>query len=752
MARRGIDLGGDDWRFGSVSLKPLEALTDDRDEVEEWLPATVPGNVRADLLALGRIEDPFYGTNNERSQWVDGRDWWYARPLNIELREGERALLCFDGIDYISAVYLDHTELGSHEGMFSQQIYEVTGLPGAEGSQLAVRICGSDSLPRRTLSWWEKLWSPLATALQRGEDAFPDRTATLKCQMSFGWDFAPRIRTMGVWDEVSLILCRSVFVSDVFINARPERGAAVVSVKATLDSDRAQEVVAQIEIAEGGRPDQKVGRWEFRLALDQGKQVRDVEFTLARPRLWQPWDRGESHLYDLRLRVRRGEQTLDSVKESFGVRSVEMVPNPETPAGHEAWTLVLNGARQFIRGANWVPPDALPGRVSSGDYAQLVDMAKKAGINLLRVWGGGLREKRAFYDLCDREGIMVWQEFPLACLMLGHLPRQRTFLHLLRQEATSIVRQLRNHPSLIMWCGGNEFSYRRNQEVVDTLGATVAEENGNRPFRKSSPGRGARHNWLVWHGKAPLRDYRKDQAQFASEFGLQSVPDVSSLSRFLPQADLYPPGEGWRYHCAQLEKLERYVRPFYPDSLEQWIQASQKVQAYGLQIAIEHFRRRKYRTSGTIVWQLNDPWPNISWSLIDHYRVPKLAYVKLRALYNPVLISLEYPLRRYKAGDLFRARIWAINDLVTSYDDCRLDLTLDDNSVFSSLVSLPADSCRPIGWVERRLAGRPDALIVTLRHGEDLISRNQYDLTYHDPQEARFLDTLCTRLSQWAVE
>jgi len=138
--RRTIDLGGADWRFGCVSPKPLDSRLDDQAEVDEWLPATVPGNVRSDLLALGRMEDPFYGTNNEDSQWVDAFDWWYTRPLQVRLREGERAFLIFDGIDYISAVYLDQIELGRHEGMFSRQVYEITGLTKAEGSEVAVRI------------------------------------------------------------------------------------------------------------------------------------------------------------------------------------------------------------------------------------------------------------------------------------------------------------------------------------------------------------------------------------------------------------------------------------------------------------------------------------------------------------------------------------------------------------------------------------------------------------------------------------
>ena len=725
---------------------------DDRADVDEWLPATVPGNVRSDLLALGRMEDPFYGTNNEDSQWVDAFDWWYTRPLQVRLREGERAFLIFDGIDYISAVYLDQIELGRHEGMFSRQVYEITGLTKAEGSEVAVRIWGSDSLPHPRLSWQERLWSPVATALQRGQEALPPRSATLKCQMGFGWDFAPRTRTMGLWDGVSLVVTRSVFVREVFIKTHLDHRAAQVTLLATLDSDRAQEVDAEVLITNKPSSEPSERQWRYDLTLEQGQQTREVEFALPEPHLWQPWDRGEPHLYDLQLRILRGEQPLDSVRESFGVRSVEMARNPETPVGREDWTVVLNEAREFIRGANWVPLDSLPGRSRHTDYQALITMAKEAGINLLRVWAGGLREKKAFYDLCDREGIMVWQDFPLACLPLGHFPRRRAFHHLLAQEARSIVRQLRNHPSLILWCGGNEFSYKRNRRLVGTLEAIVEQEDGTRPFRKSSPGRGDRHNWVVWHAKAPARDYREDRSQFVSEFGLQSLPDVSSLSRFLPRKDLHPPSEGWRYHSAQVEKLERYLAPHSPRTLAEWVDASQKGQAFGLQVAIEHFRRRKYRTSGTIFWQFNDPWPAISWSVIDHYRRPKRAYVKLKTLYNPVLISLEYALQEYHPGDLFQADIWVINDLLTPHRDCLLEINLDDRRLYSRTVSLPADSSQKVGSVEHRLGPHKGHLTVTLHRQRQLISSNEYDLLYHDPHDARWIDVLYSKLGQWAME
>ncbi len=752
MARRTIDLGGTHWRFGCVPSRPLESLSDDRHLVGEWLPVTVPGNVRTDLLTLGRIDDPFCSAQNDESRWIDGLDWWYARPLEANLGRGERAFLRFEGIDYISAVYLDGRELGRHEGMFSHQIYEITDLVGPGRSEVAVRIWGSDALPRRRLSWWERLWSPLGTALQGGQEAFPHRSATLKCQMSFGWDFAPLLRTMGLWDDVALITTGSVFIRDIFVRAHLEDERAEVTVRADIDSDATRDVTAVVRVCPRNLERVETQRWEFELVLGKGQQAPEMRFTMLAPRLWQPWDRGEPCLYDLELRFVQEGRVLDSVSETFGVRSVDMAPNPETPRGGEEWTLVINGSSEFIRGANWVPLNALPGRLRRPDYEKLVAMAREAGINLLRVWGGGLREKRAFYDLCDEQGMMVWQEFPLACLLMGHLPRSTGFRGLLHQEGTAIVRQLRNHPSLVLWCGGNEISYRRNRGLLDLLQEQVQAEDGTRPFRKTSPGRGDSHNWLVWHGKAPLTEYHNDTSPFVSEFGLQSVPDVSSLSRFLRGDELFPPQQAWRYHCAQLEKLQRYVRPLSPHSLEELVDASQKVQALGLQLAIEHFRRRKYRTSGCLIWQLDDPWPAISWSLIDYYRQPKLAWRRLKSLYNPVLVSLEYPVREYRAGDDFQACVWCINDLLKPCPESRLEVRLDGRAVYSQAVSLPPDSCRLVGRMDLVFDEDPSLLAVTLREGERLVSGNEYDLTYHDPGHAGLLHLLGSRIVQWLRE
>jgi len=768
-----LNLGGNDWQLGQVPRQPFAAVND-LAAVQEWLPATVPGHVHLDLLALGRIADPFYGLHNQASQWVDECDWWYRRSFTLHLAPGERAFLVLNGVDYLSAVYLNGQLLGTHEGMFSRQVYEVTRLVPHTGlCELAVRLWGAEALPRRRLSLGERLWGAIARRLQRGIEAFPDRTATLKCQMSFGWDFAPRLRSAGIWDDVALLVSGPVCIADAWVRGQLPEGeaqAVPVTVSLTLDADRARTVQAVLTISGENCDPGPPLRLEQALTLAPGRQTADLAFTLERPLLWQPWDRGQPNLYRLEVVLQEADQPpleLHRLTTTFGLRHVTMARNPDTPSANADWTFVINGQREFVRGANWVPPDALPGRLTAGDYAALLRLAKEAHINLLRVWGGGLREKAAFYDLCDREGLLVWQEFPFACLNLGYFPGDAAFCQLAYQEAASIVRQLRHHPSVALWCGGNEFSPTRNRGVVAALRQAVADNDGTRPFREASPVRGDRHNWRVWHARAPLAEYRRDLSQFASEFGLQAAPDVASLRRFLPAEHLWPPGEGWVYHNAELAKLWRYARAFYPyapplvgegpgersarsaGNLEAFVAATQQAQALGLQVAIEHYRRRKYRCSGVIFWQLNEPWPAICWSVLDYYRRPKLAYHRLQELYSPILVSVDYPLMEHEPGGEFRGTVWVVNDTLQRCADCLVRLFLDDELVFTRQVTLEPDAVTLAGEVTCRLPRTgPWALRAELWQAKRLLSTNHYDLHYHDPQGLAWFADLYSRLGE----
>lgn len=464
MSRRILDLSTLPWQFGRAERQPLGSQpVDDRASVAEWLPARVPGDVRADLIAAGRIPPVETPEGIAAGAWVDDHDWWYRAALPGVLAEDEIAVLEAEGIDFYSAIWLDGQRLATHAGMFSRQSIVLSPLLNAPGEHcLAIRVWGGGVLPRLPNPSWRRAARWLVGKVSPGTEYFPDRMATPKAQFSFGWDFAPRLLSTGIWDDIRLVVTRGAYIEDLWVQAEPvvERGgdeerrrrgdeemvSARFVVRLCVQRWQAGPLRAEVIIAaEGFSAPAKRETRDFNLGLN---------LDLPSTRLWWPWDQGEPYLYRVTVRLLDEAGLLDEAEQVVGVRSVARAAFPD--GGN--WRWLINGRPVFLRGANWVPADVLPGRVTEADYARLLGMARDAGINFLRVWGGGVREKRAFWDNCDRLGIMAWQEFPLACAFLDHYPRDRAYLDALAAEARGIVRGLRNHPSLIAWCGGNEIN------------------------------------------------------------------------------------------------------------------------------------------------------------------------------------------------------------------------------------------------------------------------------------------------------
>jgi beta-mannosidase len=748
MPQRVADLDGDAWRLGQAppDANPAHAVWGEIERAAEWLPAVVPGNVRADLVRAGHLPDVAYGRQAEASSWVDERNWWFIRDFFLPRGTGERIHLVFRGVDYLCDTFLNGQHLGRHEGMFSPQIYDVTDLLHDE-NRLAVRIVGSKWLPRDRSSLWQRLLNRLESRATGLSPRFPDRRDVLKCQMGFGWDFAPPLPTMGIWDSVSLVVTGDAFIRHVA--TRPWASAQGNSLTGSMEIDARRALRARLRwTLTGATFDSEILEAEQLVDLHAGCGRHTVELEVPRPRLWWPWDQGRPDLYRLAVEVWDGDRLLDRHVQLVGLREVAF----------EGWTLHVNDRPVYCRGANWVPADLFPGRVRGTDYRALLGLARQANMNTLRVWGGGLREKACFYDLCDRLGILVWQEFPFACAFLASFPRTVDYLRLVEAESRAIVRDLQNHPCVALWCGGNEFSPRRNAPLVATLGGVVQEEDPGRPFLAASPSDGDRHNWQVWHHFEPPSAYRRDGAFFASEFGLQASPDVGALSRFVPPDELWPAGPSWAFHGAGIEKLRRYAQPFADGggpSLEAFVRASQRAQSHGLQIAIEHYRRRKGQgCGGALLWQLNEPWPGISWAIIDYFRRPKPAYEVVRRVFDPLLISVEYPLQRYQPGDPFCASLWIVNDRAESLADCWLEVVLEDGGGqpvhrFHRALEVAANAVENVGEVCWLLPiGGDWRLACRLTHGEQLLAENRYELAIQDDIQP----TAKQRLRSWLAQ
>jgi beta-mannosidase len=784
MSRRIIDLSMLSWRFGRVERQPFGPQpVDDRASVAEWLPALVPGDVRADLIAAGRIPPVETPEGIAAGAWVDDYDWWYRTELSGGLAVDEIAVLEADGIDYLSAIWLDGQRLATHAGMFSRQSIVLSPWINATGSaprELAIRVWGQGALlklpnpSRRRVGW-------LVSKISPGTEYFPDRMATPKAQFSFGWDFAPRLLSTGIWDDIRLVLTRGAYIEDLWVQAEPvlgrggaeerrcggegETARARFAVRLRVRRWLAAALRAEVTIAPEG----------FSAPSKQATLDLDLSLDLSSARLWWPWDQGEPNLYRVTVRLLDDTGVLDEASQVVGVRSVARAVFSDGGK----WRWLINGRPVFLRGANWVPADVLPGRATEADYARLLGMARDAGINFLRVWGGGLREKRAFWDTCDRLGIMAWQEFPLACAFLDHYPRDRAYLDTLAAEARGTVRALRNHPSLIAWCGGNEISPRRERLPLETLAGVLVEEDPVRPWIPASPCDGDLHHWQVWHGFAPWTDLADLHAPFMSEFGMQALPDAATVTEIFPTgAPTSLSDPRWVERKAQIEKLRHYAGPDADPAtgsgrdLAGVIAATQRAQATALQVGIESCRlrretlsgcaapredpltaetqrtRRRFlrflrpprlcgehpRCGGVAFWQLNEPSPAVSWAVIDRAGRPKAAYEMLRRAYQPILIAARFPWRRCAAGDIFRADIWLVNDGPVSWKGCCAEALLDGTMVWTATdVVLPPACVSPIGKLTVLLEAAPHALVLNLRCGELSLASNLYDLTVHLP-------------------
>ncbi len=745
MTRRIEDLNGDCWSLGQApsGAGPAQASWEELARIAEWLPATVPGNVRADLIRAGHLSELFYGRRADVSQWVEEHCWWIQREFTLRFATDERVHLLLRGVDYVAEIFLNGRHLGRHEGMFSPLVYEITDLLQPR-NQLAVRITGSSWLPDDRSSPWIRLLNTVEARISGLADRFPQRRDTLKCQMGFGWDFAPPLRTMGIWDDVHAVASRRVFIQDARVRQSVAEGQVRLSIDVMLDaaSDGAIQLHCALrgESFQGGR----VATIQP-VELRPGQNRCSIELIVDHPRLWWPWDHGHPDLYRVVIEAWQGEHRLDSFSQTLGLRQVEF----------DDWTLRVNGHRVYCRGANWVPAHVLPGLVSEADYLALLSLARQANMNMLRVWGGGLREKQAFYDLCDRIGILVWQEFPLACAFLTRFSRSSAFLQLVEAEAQAIVRDLDHHASVVLWCGGNEFSPAGNAQLVQTLQQVVTREDPSRPFLPASPANGDSHNWKVWHEFESPSTYRTDLALFASEFGLQAPPDEATLRRFIPSEELWPPGSSWVFHGAGLEKLWHYARPFLHGrevDLGSFIQATQYAQAQGLQMAIEHYRRRKAQgCGGALIWQLNEPWPAISWSLVDFFRQTKPAYEVVQRLFSPLLVSLDFPPGSVREGKQLPIDVWIVNDRMQSVGSCELEVVLLESEGqplhrFTQVVNVDPDSAQCVGqvtWILPPATGW--RLTAHLQCRGQTLAWNEYDLTVIDDIQPQ----LRQRLRNW---
>ncbi|MGV3574808.1 MAG: glycoside hydrolase family 2 protein [Devosia sp.] len=611
-----------------------------RPGLPETIPATVPGTVHTDLLAAGLIPDPYLDLNEIAVDWVGRCDWRYDTKFDWSDDGAENIDLVFAGLDTFATVSLNGVTLGETANMNRTYRFPVREHLRVGENHLAVSF---ESAWKRGEAL-DKIYEPRP-------NNYPGRANLMrKMACNFGWDWGPTLVTSGLWQGVTLQSWSKVRLRSI----RPEITLAGadghVRVHAEVEGDVA-DLTLRISV---------VGQT---VTVPLGT----AEVTVEKPELWWPTGLGNQPLYELTVELLSGDDVLDSWSRKIGFRSLRLDTTPDEEG--TPFAFVINDVPVYICGANWIPDDCFLPRVTPERYAARIAQAKAANMNMLRVWGGGIYETEAFYEECDRQGMLVWQDFLFACAAYpeeGDLPAE------IEAEARENIVRLMPHPSLVLWNGNNEniwgwFDWGwqdvlKNQTwglgyYLDLLPRLVAELDPTRPYWAGSPysgsmdlhpndpAHGCTHLWDVWN-EIGYEHYADSVPRFCSEFGWQAPPTWATLTQSVHDNPLTPTSPGvWHHQKATIgnEKLLRGLQGHLPEpkNMDDWHFATQLNQARAIKFGIEHMRSFRGRNMGTVVWQLNDCWPVTSWAAIDGYGRLKPLWYALRAVYHPHLLTIQ---------------------------------------------------------------------------------------------------------------
>ncbi len=659
-----LDLNGR-WMFKGVDrYKKLPRIYR---HALRWMKATVPGTVHTDLLSHKVIPDPFHGMNEHRVEWVESLAWVYRREFYVP--EGflseERISLVADGLDTFAAIRMNGKLVAKTENMFIAHRFDVKKHLRRGKNRIEIMF-DSPAIRSRIL---ERQYGPLQVSHEHS------RVYVRKAQYSFGWDWGPKLTTSGIWRNIYLEGDSGGRISNPFVKLRSiNKKSAVVDVSVEVEKYTTALYTLRVFVGGGNNGVEKI--------VPATSPVTKVRIRIPEPDVWWPNGYGNQPMYTALLSLVLDGHEVSQIEVPFALRRVRLAQEADSEG--RSFVFEVNGRRIFCKGADWIPADSFIPRISDDAYEFLLRSARDAHMNMIRVWGGGFYEQDQFYKLCDRMGLMVWQDFMFAC---GEYPRHPEFLRQVRAEARSVICRLRNHPSIVAWCGNNEcewlFCTENPDKNPDAMSGSVMYRSllpqacrkldGTRPYWRSTPfgsgfpnseTNGNHHQWHVWSHWKDYAEYEKDSGRFVTEFGFQSPANRRTLEDVTTAADRYPQSPVMEHHNKQTEGTERLLRfqsAHYtlPGDFDDFIYKGQLVQADALKTAVEHWRRRKFKTAGSLFWQLNDCWPVSSWSVIDSGLRPKAAYYAARRFFSPLLVSFK----RVNAG----VECWITNDRLSPF-------------------------------------------------------------------------------------
>ena len=647
--------------------------------VTPWIDTTVPGSIYKSLQQNGLIDDPYVDMNSIKCEWVSNRWWVYKTTFVTDSSyDKKRIQLIFKGIDYKAHIYLNAEKLSVHIGMYTPEIIDIT-----------------DKIKYNTLNEITVIFEHAPDEM--GQIGYTSLTNTQKSRFNYKWDFSTRLVNIGLYDEVYLKITDSAYFDESYIKSEINTFMGF-SLKQTI-CNKAD--FMDVSVFDEGN----------NLVFTDIKALptNEIEFKIPfeNAELWYPNGYGKPYLYRIEKKLYINEVLSDEETVYSGIRSLSYCQNENAPLDSLPYTIVINTKPIHIKGVNMTPLDLQYGSVGKPEYKHYIELMKDANINLVRVWGGGMIEKEEFYDLCDHNGIMVWQEFIQSSSGIDNIPSELpSFYELLEKTAVYAVKTRRNHVSLTIWSGGNELMEADGRPVnyenanIKKLKAIVDKYDPLRlmlPTSASGPleflqpeKKGLNHDvhgpWKYGGTKWHYELYNNSDSLLHSEFGCDGLTNLHSMKRFLSPDNIGVFDMSnivWRFKGEWWDTLQRDQEIFGDiKTIDDFILLSQFMQAEGLRYPLEANRRRAFRNCGSIIWQFNEPYPNVSCtSLIDYTGAPKFAYYYVKKAYEALHVSMQYDKLVFNNDDTFNGIIYIHSDVKPFDGEVKMTFKNDSNII-----------------------------------------------------------------------
>ncbi len=614
-----------------------------------WYPANVPGSVFKDLLDNNRIPDPFFRDNEYRILELSKNDFEYKRCFKLnDLSHNVIWLVC-EGLDTLCDIYVNDFLVLSTNNMHRTYRVDILRFLNVGNNEIKIYFHSATTYALKKNE--EKYLSSCA-------DAVPGISHIRKAHYMFGWDWGPKLPDLGIWRSIYLETFDKGKIDDIYITQHHKPNNVELNIKTSLILN--QNCILRISIKS---PSGEILQKEY-----VAESNMDIYIDIENPQLWWVRQLGKQPLYDIFFELETDSEIIDRVKKRIGLRTITV--KREKDKWGKSFEFVNNGVSFFSMGADFIPEDNLLSRRSYERTKKIIDACVDANFNTIRVWGGGYYPDDYFYDLCDEAGIIIWQDHMYAC---GVYDFTEEFKESITLETIDNVKRLRHHACLGLWCGNNEmelawahwgwaesFGEELRSDYLNQfekyLPELMKQLDPNTSYLLSSPSSnggfddpnsediGDMHYWEVWHGRRPFTKYRTIYPRYMSEFGLQSFPSLKTVESFtLPEdRNIFSyVMESHQKNGTGNEKILYYISQYfkYPKDLESLLYVSQLVQADGVRIGVEHWRRNRGRCMGALYWQLNDCWPVASWSGLDYYGRYKALHYFAKRFFAPVAIS-----------------------------------------------------------------------------------------------------------------